>query len=158
MSAMTILPIKSRASPPPVYSVQPHAQHAAFDDDEAQSPIHLRINTSVRVNSNNNVVCMRDTPAEHANAIARAVVRALQENSSGQCGIPMIDEDGRPRPVKIEVDAGMDVLGADNVVGNESFVRHVFTSNLRRKRRDEEEDEDEDEAAEACASKRRKSD
>lgn len=115
------------------------------DDDQDQetiSPISLRINTSVLVSKNNNLVCLADTPASHANAIARAVVQAIQENSSGQCGIPMIDEDGRPRPVKIEVDAGITVEGSGNVVGNENVVNQVLSQRgVTRKRGDDDEND-----------------
>ncbi|KAL7950622.1 hypothetical protein V8C42DRAFT_307059 [Trichoderma barbatum] len=105
------------------------------DQEESISPISLRINTSVLISKNNNLVCLTDTPASHANAIARAVVEAIQENSSGQCGIPMIDEDGRPRPIKIEVDAGITVEGSGNVVGNEDIVNQVLRQRgLTRKR------------------------
>ncbi|UKZ77625.1 hypothetical protein TrVFT333_005349 [Trichoderma virens FT-333] len=104
-------------------------------EEESISPISLRINTSVLISKNNNLVCLTDTPASHANAIARAVVKAIQENSSGQCGIPMIDEDGRPRPIKIEVDAGITVEGSGNVVGNENVVNQVLRQRgLTRKR------------------------
>ncbi|EQK98167.1 hypothetical protein G6O67_007000 [Ophiocordyceps sinensis] len=93
--------------------------------EEGLSPISLRINTSVTVTSDDNMVCLVDTPATHANAIALAVVKALQQSSSGQCGIPMIDEEGRPRPVRIHVDAGLTVGGAGNVVGNEAVIREA---------------------------------
>lgn len=102
------------------------ADDGTYSDDAQQSSISLRINTSVRVSSNNNHVCINETPAEHANAISRAVVHAIQENSSGRCGIPMVDEDGRPRPLSIEVDAGIEVHGQGNVVGSETFVTEVL--------------------------------
>lgn len=105
--------------------------------DEGLSSISLRINTSVVVSSNSNVVVLADTPADHANAIAHAVVKAL-ESSSGQCGIPMIDEEGRPRPVHIHVDAGLTVGGAGNVVGNRAVVHEAARQSanelLRRRR------------------------
>ncbi|KAG6320476.1 hypothetical protein E4U22_003239 [Claviceps purpurea] len=104
------------------------------DTDDSPSGIILRINSSVRISSNNNHVCINETPAQHANAIARAVVHAIQENSAGQCGIPMIDEDGRPRPVRIEVDAGLEVHGEGNVVGHEVFVRDCLRGQRRRQR------------------------
>ncbi|KAG5916987.1 hypothetical protein E4U61_003133 [Claviceps capensis] len=104
------------------------------DADDSLSGIILRINSSVRISSNNNHVCINETPAQHANAIARAVVQAIQENSAGQCGIPMIDEDGRPRPVRIEVDAGLEVHGEGNVVGHEVFVRDYLRGQRRRQR------------------------
>ncbi|KAG6066034.1 hypothetical protein E4U32_006619 [Claviceps aff. humidiphila group G2b] len=104
------------------------------DTDDSPPGIILRINSSVRISSNNNRVCINETPAQHANAIARAVVHAIQENSAGQCGIPMIDEDGRPRPVRIEVDAGLEVHGEGNVVGHEAFVRDYLRGQRRRQR------------------------
>jgi hypothetical protein len=126
------------------------------DAEEGQSPISLRINTSIRISSNNNLICINDTPADHANAIARAVVVALQENSSGQCGIPMIDEDGRPRPVRIEVDAGMEVRGMGNVIGNEKVVNEVLRQRSdRRRQRDDSEEEEEIERADEPAKRRR---
>ncbi|KAG6032458.1 hypothetical protein E4U19_007445 [Claviceps sp. Clav32 group G5] len=105
------------------------------DTDDSPSGIILRINSSVRISSNNNHVCINETPAQHANAIARAVVQAIQENSAGQCGIPMIDEDGRPRPVRIEVDAGLEVHGEGNVVGHEVFVRDYVRGQRQKRQR-----------------------
>ena len=132
---------------------------AMVDDQEESedgfSAISLRINTSITVSSNDNMVCLAETPAEHANAIAEAVVKAIQQHSSGQCGIPMIDEDGRPRPIRIEVDAGLTVEGTGNVIGKESIVAEVLRQrgqSLRRRRQDSEGD-DEDAAG---PSKRRR--
>lgn len=124
------------------------AEDESSEWEDGFSAISLRINTSVSVSSDNNLVCLADTPANHANAIAYAVVNALQESSSGQCGIPMIDEEGRPRPVRIHVDAGLAVGGAGNVVGNEALVREAVRQggvDLQRRRslrRDDEGDED----------------
>lgn len=117
------------------------------ETSETSSPISLRINTSVNVSRSNNVVCLTATPAEQANAIAKAVVQALHEGSSGRCGIPMIDESGCPRPLNIEVDAGLVVEGTGNVIGTRDIIGELLqkrgTSPLRRSR-DEVEDEDEE--------------
>jgi hypothetical protein len=64
----------------------------------------------------------------------------------------MIDESGCPRPLKIEVDAGIVVEGTGNVVGSREVVGEL----LRRRaeaplRRPREEDEEE-----ASAAKRRR--
>ncbi|KAM4055064.1 hypothetical protein HRG_005873 [Hirsutella rhossiliensis] len=123
--------------------------------EEGLSAISLHINTSVTVSSDNNMVCLADTPANHANAIAHAVVKALQESSSGQCGIPMIDEEGRPRPVRIHVDAGLTVGGAGNVIGNEAVVQEAARQrggDLLRRRRSQSDDDDD----EASPAKRRR--
>lgn len=124
------------------------------DEEEGFSAISLRINTSVHISSNNNLVCLNDTPATHANAIAKAVVQALQENSSGQCGIPMIDEDGRPRPVKIEVDAGITVEGSGNILGNEDIVNQVLRMRSPRRKRSADEEEGDDAAAQPTKRRR----
>ncbi|CAF3577615.1 unnamed protein product [Fusarium graminearum] len=126
------------------------------ETSETSSPISLRINTSVNVSRSNNVVCLTATPAGQANAIAKAVVQALHEGSSGRCGIPMIDESGCPRPLNIEVDAGLVVEGTGNVIGTRDIIGELLqkrgTSSLRRSR-DEVEDEDE----EFAPAKRRRS-
>ena len=133
------------------------------DDDSysAMSPLNLRINTSVNISSSNNLVCLADSPANHANAIAEAVVQAIQRNSSGSCGIPMIDGDGNPRHVKIEVDAGIVVDGLGNVVGNEKVIDEVLRqrAELRRKdlRRQREDDVEREETEPEPSTKRRRS-
>jgi hypothetical protein len=100
------------------------------DEEEVEveqlSPIAIRISTSVHVSKDYNVVSLSATPSEQANAVAGAVLRVLKENSSARCGIPMIDEEGRPRPVKIEIDAGMVVTGSGNVIGSEVVVGEII--------------------------------
>ncbi|KAK7417975.1 hypothetical protein QQX98_004277 [Neonectria punicea] len=95
---------------------------AAADEDPDNSPIYLRINTAVTVTRSNNVVCLASNPSDQANAIAKAVVEALHKNSAGMCGIPMIDENGCPRPLRIEVDAGLVIEGSGNIIGSQDLV------------------------------------
>ncbi|KAI6783702.1 uncharacterized protein J7T54_001578 [Emericellopsis cladophorae] len=95
-------------------------------DDSTISPLTLRINTSINILKNNNLICLSDSPANHATAIADAVTQAIQKHSSGNCGIPMIDGNGNPRPVRIDIDAGMVTDGVGNVVGSESIVLEVL--------------------------------
>ncbi|KAI5466192.1 hypothetical protein BGZ63DRAFT_420696 [Mariannaea sp. PMI_226] len=118
-------------------------------DPESSTPINLRINASINVNRNNNVVCLDTTPAENANSIAQAVVKAMMEGSAGRCGIPMIDENGAPRPLRIEVDAGMVIEGEGNIVGSRQAVsdilrRQPLPLSLRRRREDDIEDQDQE--------------
>ena len=70
----------------------------------------------------------------------------------------MVDGDGNPRPIKIEVDAGLVVDGQNNLVGTESAVLKILqqreaqrqAADLRRRRESVNGDEDEaDEADEA---------
>ncbi|KAH7162953.1 hypothetical protein B0J13DRAFT_25072 [Dactylonectria estremocensis] len=138
---------------------------AEDEQDPESSPISLRINTSVNVSRSNNVVCLASSPADQANAIAQAVVKALHQGSSGQCGIPMIDENGAPRPLRIEVDAGLVVDGTNNIVGSRENVTEVLrqrdSSVLgRRQRQEDGRDQDQDQDMENDASqssKRRRS-
>ncbi|UNI14713.1 hypothetical protein JDV02_001314 [Purpureocillium takamizusanense] len=131
---------------------------SAIDDaasdmaEEESSPIFLRINTSIKVASNNNVLCLDATPTDNAKQIAEAVVKAMRDYSAGNAGLPMIDEEGRPRPVKIDVDAGVTVEGANNFLGS----KHVFQQFLEvqrnaqdrgQRRRREESEEEADETA-----------
>ncbi|CEI64076.1 hypothetical protein FVEN_g10844 [Fusarium venenatum] len=152
--------IGDRLFPRPAVPSMPSVVMASDDQDETSetsSPISLRINTAVNVSRSNNIVCLTATPAEQANAIAKAVVQALYEGSSGRCGIPMIDESGCPRPLNIEVDAGLVVEGTGNVIGSRDVIGELLqkrgTPPLRRSR---EEADDEDEGF-ASAKRRRSS-
>jgi hypothetical protein len=106
-------------------------------DDGAISPLTLRINTSISILKNNNLICLSDSPANHATGIADAVTQAIQKHSSGNCGIPMIDGNGNPRPVRIEIDAGLVADGVGNVVGSEKIVQEVLRQRCEIKRQRE---------------------
>lgn len=105
------------------------------DDDEGRSPIAIRISTALRVTANHNLICVTTGPADHAGAIAKAIIAAMKDASTANCGIPMIDEDGRPRPIRIEVDAGLDVNGTGNVIGPERVIQEVLRQRNEVKRR-----------------------
>ncbi|KAE9582778.1 hypothetical protein CGMCC3_g895 [Colletotrichum fructicola] len=78
------------------------------DDHEELSPISLRISTRINIASDGNLIALPSSPSEQANSIARAVVEAIQ-GQDWATGLPMIDENGRPRPLKLEVDAGITI-------------------------------------------------
>lgn len=63
--------------------------------------------------------------ATSASKIAMAVVAAIKQVSMGGGGVPMIDEEGRPRPIRVEVVAETRVEGAGNVVGEKAVVDRV---------------------------------
>lgn len=127
------------------------------DGSNALSPLNLRINTSINITKGNNLICLTESPASHANAIAEAVSQAIQKNSSGNCGIPMIDGNGNPRPVKIEVDAGMVVDGIGNVIGNEKIIDEVLRQRADLRRQDLRRPREDSIGAEPEPSKRRRS-
>ncbi|SPN97769.1 uncharacterized protein DNG_01282 [Cephalotrichum gorgonifer] len=99
---------------------------------EPFSPITLRVNTSVHVTHDNNIVCLRSAPEEAAGEAARLVMEAIKAGAAGSGGVPMIDEDGRPRPLVVEVEAGWRVEGAGNVIGREDVARDIVRARLGR--------------------------
>lgn len=118
-------------------------------EDIAMFPLTIRINTSINVNKNDNIVCLSESPTQHANAIAAAVTKAIEDSSSGNCGIPMVDGDGNPRPIRIEVDAGTVVDGQRNMVGTEAVVLNILRQREdMRKRRQQSDNEDENNGSE----------
>lgn len=148
------------------------ADDACADTDGADGslyPLTMRINTSINVTKNDNIVCLSDTPTQHANAIAAALTKAIEDSSSGGCGIPMVDGDGNPRPIKIEVDAGFVVDGQRNIIGTEASVLNILRQReetsqgtavpLRRRRQDDDEGDNEgSEEQGEPSTKRRRSD
>ena len=111
---------------PPPYSGQPRRypgpvsavvapQGALANHDYA---FRICIDTSTTVRQDNNIVDIAGSAAEQAGAIAEAVTAALHRNSSAECGIPMIDGDGHPRPIDVEISACLTVDGSGNFVGD----------------------------------------
>lgn len=114
-------------TPPPAYVHNPTLSTSVFDyenddddDDESLSSITLRINTPLTVRGDGNLVAVDATLS--ATKIAVAVVNSLRHMSMGEHGIPMIDENGRPRPIKVEVQAHTSIDGSKNVVGERSVM------------------------------------
>ncbi|KAI3544372.1 hypothetical protein CABS01_12511 [Colletotrichum abscissum] len=90
-------------------------------EEEEPSPISLRISTRIDVASDSNLIALPYSPAAQANSIAKAVVDAIYERD-WTAGCPLIDENGRSRPLKLEVDAGITVRGSSNVIGTEAVI------------------------------------
>jgi hypothetical protein len=100
-----------------------HPNDSDSDSEDENSPkklseIHLKINTPLLIQGNNNHISI-DTSVNAAK-ISLAVVNALRQMSNASGGVPMIDEDGRPRPIKIDVAAETRVVGSGNVVGDKA--------------------------------------
>ncbi len=118
----------SSLTPPPAYIHDPQFSASVFEfeegsedeDGESLSTIHLRIKTPLIVTGDHNLIGI-DTSVS-ASKIATAVVGALRQMSVGGAGVPMIDEEGRPRPIKVSVLAGTRVDGNKNVVGEKAFL------------------------------------
>ncbi|OHE93575.1 hypothetical protein CORC01_11074 [Colletotrichum orchidophilum] len=93
----------------------------AEEEDEDSPPISLSISTRIDVISDGNLIALPCSPAGQANFIAKAIVDAIYERDWA-VGCPLIDENGRPRPLKLEVDASITVKGSSNVIGTESVI------------------------------------
>ncbi|RFU24511.1 hypothetical protein B7463_g11822, partial [Scytalidium lignicola] len=133
----------------PHHSAQPQAQAAApyssYEDvDDTPPSISISITSSLSVKGSNNVVGM-DTGSSAA-TIARSLVDAIKNTSMSAMGIPMIDEEGKPRTINVVVDAGVTVDGCDNIVGEE--VAKMRLDVLRKKagldQKDKEKQNDEE--------------
>ncbi|KAJ4412035.1 hypothetical protein N0V82_008879, partial [Gnomoniopsis sp. IMI 355080] len=114
------------------------------EGDGDRSAITVRISTAVRITGDNNIMCMAKSvdhgPAETARFVAATVTKVLRGGGADERGgIPMIDEEGRPRPLRIEIEAGTEVNGEGNVLGGELVVMRA----LGKRRRDMEEEQDE---------------
>lgn len=61
--------------------------------------------------------------ATNAQRIAEAVTAAIRQGGEQEeGGIPMIDEEGRPRAIRVQIEAGVEVRGKGNVLGGEKVV------------------------------------
>ncbi|KAK2059280.1 hypothetical protein LY76DRAFT_592486 [Colletotrichum caudatum] len=101
---------------------------AALDDDlEEPSPISLRISTQIEVSSDGNLISLPCSPTEQATSMAIAIIEAIQ-GRDWTTGSPMIDENGRPRPLKLEIDAGITVERSSNIIGTESIIAPFSTT------------------------------
>jgi hypothetical protein len=87
----------------------------AEEDDDSLSAINIIIKCPLHIKGDHNLVAV-DT-AISANKIAQGVVGALKAMSMSGHGVPMIDEDGRPRPITVTAIAEVTIDGSKNVVG-----------------------------------------
>jgi hypothetical protein len=132
-------------TPPPAYTMNIHAPampvtRADFEDDGDEnegddlqnlSAIRLFIDTPLTVVGDNNMIALDASVS--ASKIALAVVQALKQMTMEGIGVPMIDEDGRPRPIKVNVVAETTVTGSKNVVGERAVLSTLFVGSGARK-------------------------
>jgi hypothetical protein len=110
-------------TPPPSYN---HNIESALDMGEAEeyedapmSPITIIITSPLRVTGANNYIAI-DTVNQGVH-IAHHIIDALK-NASMAHGLPVIDEEGRPRPINITVDVPITIDGEKNVVGQKEVL------------------------------------
>lgn len=145
-ASVPAVPLPRMADLPPLASGWQELDDLSDSEgDGDRSAITVRISTAVRVTGDNNIMCLTVDPAETARFVAQAVTRVLRGGGAEERGgIPMIDEEGRPRPLRIEIEAGTEVHGQGNVLGGEDVVMRALGK--RRRDMNDEAEEDENEA------------
>ncbi|KAL2067271.1 hypothetical protein VTL71DRAFT_1695 [Oculimacula yallundae] len=94
------------------------------DDEDKSSAIHIKIFTPINVRGDGNLIAM-DTSVT-ATKIAQGITEALRGMSYGDTqGVPLIDEEGRPRPIKVVVSAPLTVLGSKNLMGERAVMERI---------------------------------
>jgi hypothetical protein len=89
-------------------------------EDESLSTITISINAPLTILGDSNVTAF--DPATTGTALAQSIVDALRTASMSQSGIPMIDENGRPRPIHVNVDAAVKIEGRGNAIGEKAVL------------------------------------
>lgn len=96
-----------------------------FDDEaEMLSSITINIKAVILVKGNNNTISV--DPAITGSKLAVAVVSGLRQMGGSNLGVPMIDENGRPRPITVDVDGTIKVEGSENLMGDRAV--HMATT------------------------------
>jgi hypothetical protein len=109
----------------------------ASDDDESddgrqpEKNIRLIIHCPLIIKGDNNLVAL--DPSVQASKISMQVVESMQQLSHGRDGLPMIDEDGRPRPIEVQIHAEITIDGARNVIGEKAVLGSMTGMNAKRK-------------------------
>jgi hypothetical protein len=122
----------------PVQPPPPFGSDADEDDDsETLSEINLSIDTPIHITGDNNLVSI--DPGIMASKVAMAIIGSLKQLATDGGGIPLIDENGRPRPITIAVKAATIIEGARNVVGERAVVSSMLVSEAKKKAEDAKE-------------------
>ncbi len=131
--------------PPPVYTYLPSGAQMEYragplihdcghhnDEESPFSTILFNIISPISIIGDNNIVTI--DPMQNAANIANTILRSLKEASTCNAGVAMIDEEGRPRPIEVRVDAGIKVEGGKNIVGEKAVVMGLQADPMKRKR------------------------
>jgi SpoVK/Ycf46/Vps4 family AAA+-type ATPase len=128
-----ILEQQQSNSPPPSYTMASQLDHSLMsnppahvfeeDDDyeqEVAPNVSITIRAGVTVKGNHNIISV--DPSTTGCKIAVAIVTGLRQMSGVSGGVPMIDENGRPRPITVDVDASTKIEGSDNFLGEKAVA------------------------------------
>jgi len=99
------------------------------DDDNEDSNIVLRISAPLKITGDGNLITV--DPSQAAARISLGVVQAVRQISLSDSGIPMVDHEGRPRPLKVVVKAETEIKGSKNLVGEKAVMEFVTSSAMK---------------------------
>ena len=105
----------------PSINVSTTRNYANSDDDEDDlAGISIFVDTPFYIRGDGNMVAF--DPSENAKRITAAVVDALKQLAGGDGCVPMVDNEGQPRAVKLSVKSDMRVEGSRNIVGERAAM------------------------------------
>ncbi|KAI9673543.1 MAG: hypothetical protein M1829_004050 [Trizodia sp. TS-e1964] len=103
----------SACPPPPAYSPPAAAPNNEYEYEEVHppTPVCISISAPLKIFGDENII--HSTPEEAGIHMARSVLQALQGATAA-----INDEEGRARPMKIDVNCTFHVVGSRNVLGS----------------------------------------
>ena len=97
-----------------------NSENELLEPSSEMSPLHIVIKTPININGDSNMMTL--DMSEIAVQVAVGVVKAMKKLADDGLDIPMIDENGRPRPVTVETQAPINVTGSRNVIGTQKHI------------------------------------
>lgn len=138
-------------SPPPPYAMSGQLGHGIIsnpsayyfeesDDEESRklSSVTISIENPIHITGDNNLLSI--DPGLSGSKMALSIIAGLKQMSGASGGVPMIDEDGHPRPIRIEVKAETKIEGSKNVIGDRAVFSSMMAAASAKKKQDEERD------------------
>ncbi|CAL3963798.1 hypothetical protein PZA11_001311 [Diplocarpon coronariae] len=104
-------------------------QESDGDDEPPLVPasaITMYISVPLLIKGDSNLVALE--PSLTANKVSLGIIEALKSMAYGQTGVPLVDEEGRPRPINVHVNAATTVEGAKNLVGERAVMERIAPS------------------------------
>jgi hypothetical protein len=119
-----------------------HVDSSSDENEEEPrlSKIRITVNTPLMITGDSNSVSV--DVALNAAKVSAAVVAALRGMSTVAGGVPMIDGDGRPRPITFECTAEMKIEGSNNVVGDKAVLSKTVSGAAFQKAQEEDDDQE----------------
>lgn len=95
-------------------------------EELGQSKIVIMIKCPITITGDKNLIAV--DPSLNASKISIGLIAALKQMSAN--GIAMYDEDGRPRPIDVTVEAEVAIEGSDNIIGEKAVLEGIKVNAL----------------------------